>query len=428
MIPHKLFPAACRAAAAPRIPRSSGLAVLLAAGVVLAGCGSAGGSATSSLPGKGEPITIGVSVSLTGDFSSDGQPTEQGYKTWAAFQNAHGGLLGHPIKLDILSDGSSPTQVATNYQKLISQDHVDFVVGPFSTLLTREAAIIAARYSYTMVEAEGGSPAEFQSGRHNAFDASASASDQMKTFAQWVVATQHPQPVAFATLDDPFVSAMVDGARTYLAAHGFHAVVNTVYPAETADYSPIAAAIEHSGAKIAVLGTQPPDGYALIQSFIQGGYNPTALIEAGGPDQGTAFVKAVGAKNTEGIMVPNTWYPGSNGYQNSAMVNLYLKMFGGTRDTMSADVAEAFSAGQVLTQAVDHIRSVSNSKLKSYLLSGVTFQTVQGPAKFGSDGENVAAQPYVFQWQHGQLVPVLPAGPGASPIEAVKPAWGATKG
>jgi ABC-type branched-subunit amino acid transport system substrate-binding protein len=101
-------------------------------------------------------------------------------------------------------------------------------------------------------------------------------------------------------------------------------------------------------------------------------------------------------------------------------------MFGGTANNISADVAEAFSSGQVLAQAIDHTKSTSNSALQTYLHSGVTFQSVQGPVKFLADGENGAATPFVFQWQKGTLQDVLPAGVGApKPIMAVKPAWGA---
>jgi ABC-type branched-subunit amino acid transport system substrate-binding protein len=125
-------------------------------------------------------------------------------------------------------------------------------------------------------------------------------------------------------------------------------------------------------------------------------------------------------------MVPNTWFPGSTYYQNAAMVQQYLKMFGGTADNISTDVAEAFATGQVLTQAVDHLKSTDNSALQSYLHSNVTFQSVQGPVKFASDGENAAATPYVFQWQKGTLQDVLPAGVGHPvPVLATKPAWGA---
>ena len=66
------------------------------------------------------PIKIGFSVSLSGDFSSDGQAILQGYQLWANDVNSHGGLLGRKVQLIHYDDASTPTQVATNYTKLIT--------------------------------------------------------------------------------------------------------------------------------------------------------------------------------------------------------------------------------------------------------------------------------------------------------------------
>ncbi len=403
-----------------------------AAVVMMATAACSSGSGSGNQKGAGDtskPITIGVSVSLSGDFSGDGLATKQGYQTWAAFQNAHGGILGHKIAMKFVSDGSSPTQVVTNYQKLITVDKVDFVLGPYSTLLTRPSSVIANRYGYVMLEGIGGGPSVFQAGLKNVFDVSASATYQLITFAKWLAATQSPQPVAYATMDDPFIKPTTDGARNYLTQHGFKSAVYKVYPLETTDFTPIASAIVATHAKIVVLGTMPPDGYAFIQDFIQNKYNPKMLVEASGPDQGAQFVKSVGAKNTEAIMVPNTWYPGSTFYQNTGMVAQNLKMFGGKAENISADVAEAFSAGQVLAQALTHNKSLSNKTLQSYLHSNVTFQSVQGPVKFASDGENAGATPYIFQWQKGKPVVVLPTGGSdVKPIETNRPDWGTASG
>lgn len=407
-----------------RVRRLRLVAVSATAVLALAACGSSGSSGTGS--GKNtSPIKVGVSVSLSGDFSADGLATKQGYETWAAYQNEHGGLLGRKIQMDFLSDGSSPTQVVTNYQKFITVDKVDFTLGPYSTLLTKPASVITNRYGYVMLEGIGGGPSVFSQGLKNVFDVSASASYQMVTLAKWIGDNLSPQPIAYATMDDPFIKPTLDGAQTYLKGKGFTSATYKVYPLETTDFRPIASSIAATGAKIVLLGTMPPDGYALIQDFIQNKYNMDVLAEASGPDQGAQFVKAIGASNTEGIMVPNTWYPGSTFFQNSDMVAEYLKLFGGAKDNISADVAEAFSAGQVLAQAVTHNKSLSNSKLQSYLHSGATFQSVQGPVKFGSDGQNIGATPYIFQWQKGAIVPVLPpTGADIKPIENPKPAWG----
>src|SRR5947209_3938028 len=97
---------------------------------LLAGCGSSSSSGSGQVA-KGKPVVIGASLSLSGDFSADGQAFERGYKLWAADVNRSGGLLGHKVQLKIVSDASSPAQVVTNYQKLISSDNVNLVFGPF---------------------------------------------------------------------------------------------------------------------------------------------------------------------------------------------------------------------------------------------------------------------------------------------------------
>ncbi|HEX6520361.1 MAG TPA: amino acid ABC transporter substrate-binding protein [Streptosporangiaceae bacterium] len=403
------------------------LAVMSLSTLVAAACGAASGAGSAG--GARSPVVIGVSVPLSGDFSQDGPATEQGYKTWAAYQNAHGGLLGRPIQLDFLSDGSSPVQVVTNYQKLIASDHVNFVLGPFSTFLTGPAAVIANRYGYAMIEGSGDAPVLFQQGLHNLFGVSAPAETQLNTLAKWIPTAFPPQSVAYATGDDPLVKPEVDGARAYLQSHGFRTAVYKVYPAETTDYSPITSAIVSSGAKIVVLGSGAPDGETFIQQMIQDKFNPLLLVEAAGPDAGASFVKAIGAANDEGIMVPNTWYPGAPYPGNQQMISEYMKLFGAAvqnnPQNVSADTAEAFAAGQVLAEAVNHTGSLSNSKLEAYLHSGATFSTVQGTVQFQADGENGAARPFIFQWQHQKLVPVLPQGlPGIQPIEKSKPAWG----
>ena len=113
---------------------------LLAAGgavtaLTLAACGSSNASSTASST-TGHPITVGISLPLTGQFSADGIATEHGYQLWASDVNANGGLLGRPVQLKIVNDNSNPNTVTKDYTTLITQDHVDLTMAPFSTLLT----------------------------------------------------------------------------------------------------------------------------------------------------------------------------------------------------------------------------------------------------------------------------------------------------
>ncbi len=101
-----------------------------------------------------------------------------------------------------------------------------------------------------------------------------------------------------------------------------------------------------------------------------------------------------------------------------------IAKYGGTADGISSDVAEAYSVGQVVAQAVTKNNSLDNAKLITELHSGDTFQSVQGDVKFDSTGQNVAALAYLFQWQKGALVPVYPASAqGAVAPEFPKPNW-----
>ena len=374
------------------------------------------------------PIKIGISLSFSGDFSADGMAFEQGYQLWADAVNKSGGVLGRKVQLDIVSDASSPDQVQTNYQTLITVHKDDLVFGPFSTLLTKPASLIANRYGYAMVEGAGGGPSVFTRGLNNIFDVSLPVANNLNSFTQYILSLppgQRPATAAYATEDDPFTQPQVDLARMLLEQGGVKTVSYQVYPAETTDYNPIGDKVIASGAQVVVVGTLLPDVSAFIQRFKQQHYNPQAFIATAGPDQGDQFLKAIGgAKSAEAIMVPNGWYPGSNNPGNAEMVQAYIAKYGGTPDGISSDVAEAYSVGQVVAQAVTKTNSLDNGKLIAELHSGDTFQTVQGAVKFDDTGQNVAALAYLFQWQNGSLVPVFPAtAAGAVKPEFPKPNW-----
>jgi branched-chain amino acid transport system substrate-binding protein len=429
----------------PKLPWLSKDAFALSAVAVLSvsivtACSSSSSSSTSSTtsaspsPTSTAPITIGASLSLTGDFSADGQAFERGYQLWASDVNKNGGLLGRQVKLTILNDNSSPTQVATNYTTLFSSDHVELAFGPFSSLLTTPSASVAAHYGYALVEGAGGAPSVFASpanlSAHNVFDVSLPIEDEMIPFVNWVASlppSQRPKTAAYPMADDPFADPPVQLAQQRLQALGVKTVYSKIFPAETASYKPAADQVAATGAQAVLLGsTDVPTVAAFMQAFEQQHYNPMMFICAAGPDQGAAFTSAVGKANATGMMVPNGWYPGYANPESQAMVNEYVAKYGGTPSDINADVAEAYSVGQVMAQAVKGTGGTDNAKIISYLHSGVTISTVQGPVRFDNFGKNSSAAAFTFQWQSSgtafnQVLPVSAAGSVA--IINPKPNW-----
>jgi branched-chain amino acid transport system substrate-binding protein len=406
-------------------------AVAAATAMVLAACSSSSSGSGSSSNGSKSPIVIGTSLSLTGDFSADGLAFQRGYQLWESYVNSHGGLLGgRKVKMVFLNDSSDPTTVATNYTKLIAQEHVNLVFGPFSTLLTVPAAKVAARYDYAFPEGAGGGPSVYQLNLPNIFNPSPPIADQLVPFADWVAAlpaSERPKTAAYPQVNDPFADPMTEAAQAILQKAGIKTVYSKVFPAENPDYKAGADSVAATGAQMVVLGAvDVPTSAAFIQAFEQQHYNPKIFVATSGPDQGAAFAKAIGGtSNATGIMVPGGWYGGIKNPLSEAMVKDYIAKYGGTAADINADVAEAYSVGEITAAAVTATKGTDNSKIIKYLHSGVTLQTVQGPVKFNSSGENTVAQKFIFQWQKGGAYNlVLPTNAtGAVSIINPKPSW-----
>jgi len=268
----------------------------------------------------------------------------------------------------------------------------------------------------------------FGSGLHNVFDVSVPVALNLTAFAKWVAslpASQRPKTAAYPTVNDPFTQPQLPPAQKIMQAAGVKTVYSKVIPEEEVDYTATANAVAALKPDIVVLGaTDVPTVSAFIHAFIQQHFNPKLFIATAGPDQGAAFVNAVGKGNENAIMYPNGWYGGSPNAASQAMVKEYIAKYGGTASEVNADVAEAYSVGQVVTQAVQATHGFDNAKIIAYLHSGVTLNSVQGPVKFDSLGENTALQATTFQWQNGVVNPVIPVGaPGTKKPTYPKPAW-----
>jgi branched-chain amino acid transport system substrate-binding protein len=401
--------------------------------IALAACSSGSPSSSASgSAGSRSPILIGASLSQTGDFSADGQAFQRGYELWAKDVNRQGGLLGRPVKLIFKDDKSDPTQGSTNVQQLITSDHVQMLFGPFSSLITGPTAAVAARYGFAMIEGAGGAPAVFDTpsnrARHNVFDVSYPIVSQFDPITAWIAslpAGQRPATAAYPVVNNPFTIPPEQRAMGQLQGAGVKTVYYKVLPAEVPDFKSAADQVAATHAQAVFLGSvDVPTVAAFMQAFEQQHYNPKLMIAAAGPDQGAAFLSAVGKADATGLMTANGWYGGYKNAQSEAMVAEYIAQYGGTASGVNSDVAEAYGVGQVAAQAIKATGGTDQAKIISYLHSGATLSSVQGPVKFDALGENTKPVLFVFQWQDGTYVQVLPASdPGSVKIQYPKPDW-----
>jgi branched-chain amino acid transport system substrate-binding protein len=401
-----------------------------ATALAVAACGSTSASTTAS--SSAQPITVGISLPLTGSFAADGQATDNGYKLWASDVNKDGGLLGRPVQLKILNDNSNEKLVTSQYTQLITQDHVDLTLAPFSTLLTSDAQAPTASHNYALVAGSATGGLVFQKTDPSFFSVSVPAASEMVPFAQWVLTLppSERQTAAYPEVSDPFADPPVDTTEAQLSAHG----VRTVYPAKqspattNAQIKLEAQQVAAKAPQIVVIGSVDlPSLLIFIHAFqAHQDYTPKIMIAASGPDQGQAFLNTLNPINAQAIMVPDGWFGGEQNALSHVMVQDYIAKFGGTSSDINADVAEAYSAGEILADAVTATHSTDNAKIISYLHNlKQPLQSAQGLVQFNQKGANIAQHGLIFQWQSGQFLPVLPANAaGTSHIVASKPQWG----
>ncbi len=417
-----------------RRPHRAGLVPLTAASAVtalaLAACGSTAASTTSSIS-SAKPITVGVSLPLTGDFAADGQATRNGYELWASDVNTNGGLLGRPVRLKIMNDNSNENLVVSQYTQLITRDHVDLTLAPFSTLLTADALKPTSKYDYALPagSATGGLVFGKTGGPtyRNLFSVSVPAANVMVPFANWAVTLPagDRQTAAYPMVDDPFADPPVQTTQAFLQNHGVQTVYSRVV--EPPQIQAEANAVVHQHPDIVVIGSVDlPSLMVFVHTFQKANYTPKIMIAASGPDQGQAFLNKLNPINATGIMVPDAWSGQSANALSHVMVENYIAKFGGTSSDINADVAEAYSAGEVLADAVAATKGTDNAKIINYLHSlPRPLQTVQGGVQFTPIGQNTAQTGFIYQWQSGgSFNQVLPVGrPGSVPIVATKPPW-----
>jgi branched-chain amino acid transport system substrate-binding protein len=395
----------------------------VAAAMLVAGCAAANSTGAGD---PNRPLLIGASVSLTGDFADSGKAVQRGYQLWAKTVNADGGILGRQVQLDIVDDASSPTQVVTNYQNLINKDHVDLTFGPFSTLLTIPASQIAKRYGYAFLAPAGGGPAVFQQNLHNFFFVqpapTVQAGDVFVDYLLSLPVDQRPKTAAYAELDDPFSAPLAENIRTKLENAGVQTVYKQVYPAETADLTPVMAAIAAVHPDVVVGGTQNVDAYSQVKDLVQLKFSPKFLFQSNGANSPADFPKNVGTTNTEGIMAPADWYPGSIASGSPEFTHDYLEAYGGNAQGVDDSSAEAYAVGQVVADVAAKTGKIDNNTIINTLHSGI-WPTILGNLSWSDNGAP-RGQFTLVQWQQGNLLPVFPLADSAARPEAPKPDWG----
>jgi branched-chain amino acid transport system substrate-binding protein len=342
---------------------------------------------------SGNPIRIGMSLALTGAGAAPAKVINTALDIWRDDINAKGGLLGRPVELVIYDDQSAPANVPNIYTKLITVDKVDLVLGPYGTNFVAPAMPTIIQYNKLTISFTAiGINDKFHYPRY--FSMVSTGPEGVDSFSIGffdMAAAQQPRPqtVAILAADAEFAQSAAAGARNQINKHGFKLVYDQSYPPSTTDFGPVVRAVRATNPDIVYIGAYPPDNVGIIRAANEIGLVPKMM---GGAMIGmlvTPIKMQLGP-------IANGLITGENFAAASARqivgASDFLKRYAERAAAAHIDPLGfawgpfAYSAGQVLAQAVTETKSLDQDKLAEYLHKA-SFKTVSGDFSFGKDGE-----------------------------------------
>jgi branched-chain amino acid transport system substrate-binding protein len=382
------------------------LAVAAITAVGLVACGDDSSSDSSD---SGEPITIGVSLPLTGEFSQPGKAAQQGYQVWEQTVNDEGGLLGRDVELVVQDDASDQNTVVADYNALIQKDQVDLLLGTFSSLLNLPASAAAERNRMLYIEPAGGAPEiferDFQYGPF--FTQQATADHQGDLFVDYILGlpeNERPQTAAYPVLDDPFALPVIEAMKAKLEAGGVETVYEETYPASTSNFDSIANAVKSANPDLVANGAQFDDGIGFSRSLAKVGFRPDIFFQTNAPSFGKQYSDGVGVENANGVFFAISHTPDASTPGNEEFVQAFEDKFG---DPPAEDAADAYASGQVLQATVEGVGSIDDQLALADWLRDNSVETILGTLEWEETGAPIG-QFLIGQWQDGEAQIVLP--------------------
>jgi branched-chain amino acid transport system substrate-binding protein len=394
--------------------RPLALAAVLSLTVLASACASQS-SGSSGSSGKGDPITLGASLSLTGALGSFGVDQRAGYQQAIADINAAGGVkiggTSHQVKLVVLNNQSDPTTASQQVRDLVLKDGAQAVLGAGTPPITVPQALIAEtlRVPYLTTNTPVGAfAAGNKSGWKYSWDMFFGEKEQAADIIAAVDRFPTNHKIALFTDNEP--DGVVERPLYKAAAAADHdkVVGDFSFPVGTTDFTSFITTAKSKGAQIVVGQMDPPDAVTLWKQMKSLGYTPKIGIIAKAADF-VSWVDALGHLS-EGSLLEAVWLPSWN-YPGTAHIEATLgKKFDNLGDLGTATAA--YSVVQVMINAFKRAGSTDPAKVNSALAT-TNLTTPYGLVHFAANHTSTMRFA-VAQWQGTKTIPVLP------PVKGVK--------
>jgi branched-chain amino acid transport system substrate-binding protein len=357
---------------------------------------------TPGRPAAMPEIKIGTVLPLTGPFGSSGNYFKQGYTMAIDDVNKAGGLqVGsqkYHLTLIVLDDGSDGTRSRSLVEKLVTDQHVNFLLGGYDTSLVEAQEVVPDQYKIPYVEGGGAASAIFKRGYKYIFGTLATVYDlgtiTMNFLANQIAAGHLPKPLTIAAVWEntdhgkDYIDAITDQAKAHPDL--FKVVLNQPFQLNGSDFSPLLQQVKASNAAAFLSDAHLPDFITMHRQYLQAGlYNQFVSYGARGPDQKGRQALGAGA---DWLVAGLWWTPALKDPASQIFTQRWQQQYHETPDwfqALSYETARALLAGVTNAGTLDGPKvrdALAHLTLRSMLPGGVI--------KFQPNGQ--VATPYVM--------------------------------
>ena len=382
---------------------------------ILRGIGSAVALAVTlciALPAAAqEKIRFGTALSLTGNLATEGKLVREGYDYFVKAVNDRGGIeIGgkkYPVEIVYYDDESNVNTSVKLYEKLISQDGIKFLLGPYGSGITLGVSTVAEQHRLPMVVAHAAASTIYNRGYKYTFGVLNSI--EHYTYNMLKMASEAGlKRLALLNENQLFSQLGIDGAAVQAKQLGMEVVFKEKYSSGTKDLSPDLEKMKATNPDMIIAGGYTNDMILLARQIGQVGLKPKLLGYLLGPTL-PGFVKALGAE-AELTLEPVQWVVTAPykdeifGWTSKQFAEDFQKQYGHVPDYHPI---QSTAALEVYYRAFQKAGSLDPEKVRD-AIAATDMVTAYGPIRFNDKGQNVAKSMSVVQIQNGVPVAVYP--------------------
>jgi branched-chain amino acid transport system substrate-binding protein len=365
-----------------------------------------------------QPIRIGSSLSLTGkEYSLQGGYCREGYLLCQKHVNQQGGVLGRPIEFVIYDDASDGKTAARNYGKLIAEDKVDALLGPYGSGITEAVADVVDKHRMLMIAPTAGSSSIWEKGRKYLI-MMLSPVESVPEGLLDLAARNGLRRVAVIKLDGLVANAASKGASELAKKKGLEVVFAEAYPNGTSDFSDILKRVKAATPDVLMAASVRLEDLVTINRQMREVDLNVKMLSSVPYGLLPDYYKQLG-KDAEFVYSGSFWEIGLGYPGNPAFVAAYEKEFNRIPSVQSA---ASYAGCRLLMDAVTGTGSLDSDKLRGALVA-LTTKTVLGDFAVDDRGFQIAHKAVTIQWQDGKKVIVWPDEVASAKARFPTPPW-----